>query len=247
MRHPDRNLASIGELVQAIRDYGANGPTWYRGHANAAWSLVPSIGRKPDHLIAELTAIKIFKQQSRPYLAERPGSDWEWIFLMQHHRAPTRLLDWSESPLVALYFALTEEAHDDKDGALWFLDPVALNKQSGHNRAFDADILAFDIDDVLNDYLPDKVNARVSRLLPVAAIGPRNSPRMVSQLGTFTIMHVEATAVEGVGDGSHIWRMAIPAASKQTLRDELRYLAISESMLFPDLDRVAGVAKGLFR
>jgi hypothetical protein len=66
---------------------------------------------------------------------------------------------WSESPLVGLYFAVADAGHDRTEGALWFVDPVALNCQAGHRRAFDTDILAFDIDENLADYLPDKVNA----------------------------------------------------------------------------------------
>jgi hypothetical protein len=246
MRHPDRPLTAIGDLIQAIRDYGPDHPMWFRGQSNSAWTLVPSIGRNPAHVAAEITTIKVFKQRSRPYLTERPDSDWEWIFLMQHHRAPTRLLDWTESPLVGLYFAILEERNaggNEEDGALWILDPVALNREAGHNRAFPKDILAFDIDAQLEEYLPDKVNARVSMLSPVAAIGPRNSPRMVAQSGTFTIMHVQPIPIEQVGARNHIWRMTIPAASKPVLREELRLLGVNEALLFPDLDRVAAAAR----
>lgn len=168
---------------------------------------------------------------------------------MQLYRAPTRLLDWSESPLVALYFALWDKslAHEAQDAALWFLDPVALNRHAGHRRAFDLDILAFDIDDDLNQYLPDQVNARKVDLNPVAAIGPRNSPRMVAQAGTFTIMHVTPIPVETVADQQHIWRIIIPAAAKSDLREELTLLGINEHSLFPDLDRVADIARGLLK
>lgn len=248
MRYPDRPLETICQLVESLRDYAVDEKTvWYRGQADATWRLVPYIARKQGHLEAELTTIKVFKQNASPHLRERPASEWEWIFLMQHHRAPTRLLDWSESPLVALYFALADPmgAHEDKDAALWFLDPVALNRHAGYHHTYTKEILAFDVDPALEQYLPDQVNARRASLFPVAAIGPRNSPRMVAQAGTFTIMHANPVPVEEVGDGKHIWRMVIPAGAKDSLRRELCMLGINEHMLFPDLDRVADVARSL--
>ena len=217
----------------------AETPTWFRGQSDQSWSLTPSIARNPADLSAEITTIKVFKQQSRPHLLGLPSTEWEWIFLMQHHRAPTRLLDWTERPLVGLYFAVQDESMDSRDAALWFLDPVALNKHSGHKRAFSKDILAFDIDKTLEQYLPDQVNARLTTLDPVAGIGPWNSSRMVAQAGTFTIMHANAVPVESVGDQAHIWRMVIPRAARPVLREELMLLGVTESMMFPDLDRIA--------
>jgi hypothetical protein len=148
---------------------------------------------------------------------------------------------------VALFFALWDQKneYDNDDSALWCLDPIALNRHAGHHRAFDRDVLAFDVDEELAQYLPDQVDARKVDLTPVAAIGPRNSPRMVAQVGTFTIMHASPTAVETVGDQQHIWRMVIPATAKPDLRAELALLGVSEHSLFPDLDRVAGIAREL--
>jgi hypothetical protein len=122
---------------------------------------------------------------------------------------------------------------------------VALNRQAGHRRTFERDILAFDIDDDLKQYLPDQVSARKVDLNPIAAIGPRNSPRMVAQAGTFTIMHASPIAVETVADQQHVWRMIIPAAAKPELRTELTLLGITEHSIFPDLDRVADIAREL--
>ena len=247
MRHQDREVSTIGEFVAALRDtrdLEANRPVWYRGQDNAAWGLVPGIGRPGINVAAELTTIKRFKQSASQYLPQRPADDWEWIFLMQHHRAPTRLLDWSESALVALFFAVHGRNNEDDPAAVWCLDPIEMNKMSGHNRTYELDILAFGIDQVLNDYLPDKINERVQRLLPVAAIGPRNSPRMVAQSGTFTVVHAEATPIESVGTANHVWKFIIPAATKTRFRQELLLLGISEHSLFPDLDRVASLAKG---
>lgn len=247
MRHADRSLETIGDLIDALRDWKVlEEPTWYRGQANHAWSLTPSIARSPTLLEAELTSIKLFKQQARPHLPSLPTTEWEWVFLMQHYRAPTRLLDWTERPLVGLYFAVSDSTSDAEDAALWFLDPIALNRHSGHKRAFKKDILAFDIDDTLEQYLPDQVNARKTDLDPVAGIGPWNSSRMVAQAGTFTIMHANPVAVEAVADHSHIWRMVIPAAARASLREELASLGVTESMIFPDLDRIALGTQRLF-
>ncbi len=245
MRHTDRKIETLGDLVAGLRDTAGNGLIWYRGQARSEWKLIPGIARQAGGVNSELTTIKRFKQSAAPYLDSRPVDDWEWIFLMQHHRAPTRLLDWTESPLVALYFALQDDSHDTADAAVWCLDPCELNRLSGHIPAFNLDILSFGVDRQLNEYLPSNVNERVSKLKPIAAIGPRNSARMVAQAGTFTVMHAEAIAIEEIngGENSHIWRFIVPKDSKRKIHEELRLIGISEHSLFPDLDRVALLAR----
>lgn len=249
MRYPDTPLPNVSTLVTALSGWSSDPDAvlWFRGQANKEWKLIPSLFRHPKGLRGEQAMIKVFKQRSRPYLLDRPTSDWEWLFLMQHHRLPTRLLDWTQSPLAGLFFALFDKAnHDSEDGALWFLDPVALNRQAGHRRLFAQELLAFDVDAVLTSYLPDEINPQAPNF-PVAAIGPRNSPRMVAQAGVFTITHAEPTAIEEVGDANHVWRMIIPANAKVSLRRELSLLGISEELLFPDLDRVAQAAAELLK
>jgi len=247
MRHAERRVQTIGEFVTALRDT-AGGLVWYRGQARADWPLLPSLARQPDGVRAELITIKRFKQNAAPFLAARPADEWEWVFLMQHHRAPTRLLDWSESPLVAMFFALWDSGHEESDAAVWCLDPIALNHHAGHRRRHERDILAFSIDREMDDYLPDNVNERVAPHNPVAAIGPRNSVRMVAQAGTFTVIHADATPIEAVSDNqNHIWKLVVPAASKALLRSELTLLGITEHSLFPDLDRVAVLAREMIQ
>jgi len=243
MKYEDRNLTKIDDLVEHLRASDDGSIYWFRGQAKSSWSLIPSLGRSADLLAAEMTIFKKFRQNAYSHLIEKPKDDWEWIFLMQHHRAPTRLLDWSEIPLVALHFAIS--GHDDEDGALWVLDPVALNNLGGHHRAHKRDILAVGMDKELEQFLPDQVSARVARPTPVAFIGPKNSQRMVAQSGTFTVMHAEPVPIETIGDKKHLFKLVIPSDRKEALRKELKLLGVNNYTLFPDLDHVAEIARSL--
>ena len=232
--------------MTALHETTTDKLVWFRGQSDASWSLLPNIARTTHaypkgRVDQELAAIKRFKQNAGAFLSRVPRDEWEWIFLMQHHRGLTRLLDWSESPLVALYFALSGSDNDhDHDAVVWCLDPMDLNEKAGHRRKLERDVLAFGIDQALDSYLPDQVgDDKGAKLSPVAAIGPRNSRRMIAQSGTFTIAHKNSEPIEAVGDSSHVWRFMIPAEYKDNLRRELRLVGFNEFLLFPDLETLA--------
>ena len=249
MKYEDCSIDSIGAFVDALRSTSAETVVWFRGQRRMDWKLLPNIARptnrRPDGALdQEAAAIKRFRQNAGAFLARMPEDMWQLIFLMQHHRGLTRLLDWSESPLVALYFAL-EKGDDDEKAVVWCLDPMGLNEHAGHRRRNPRDVLGFGDDDVLDSYLPDRVKPGDTVLLPVAGIGPRNSARMVAQSGTFTIIHADPQAIEDVEGGAHVWRFIIPGENKSSLRDDLRLIGFNEFMLFPDLERVALYTKEL--
>lgn len=237
MLHVDREIRSISELLTFLKtDLPTDQPTWFRGQANAAWQLQPSLARRADALKKEKMLIKRFVQTASPYLTDNfPKTTWDWIFLMQHHRVPTRLLDWTESPLVGLYFAVSGEPTDA--ASLWCLDPLKLNKEARLKFSFDLELPAFGSDDkFLDNYLPDQLEAGVSELFPIAAIGQRNSRRMIAQAGTFTINHLKHNPIEEIGEQKHIWRYIVPPDAKQEILTELEYLGYSEMRMFPEVD-----------
>ena len=104
---------------------------WWRGHADANWRLVPGVFREKKRAADEqLLATEFMRQAPVLYQNCPPMEAWaDWLYLMQHYRLYTRLLDWTESMLVAAFFAVDE--HTDKAGALWALHAGGLNKSHG--------------------------------------------------------------------------------------------------------------------
>lgn len=242
-----KNINGITELLEELQqDFNEKDIVWFRGQSKLNWKLIPSIARKQKWIDSEMTLIKRFKQNALPFSKNRPISEWEWLFLMQHHGVPTRLLDWTESPLVGLYFAVNENPRSD--GALWSLQPTKLNKHANINYAFDLEVPSFDQDPILENYLPSKLaSEKTSDLQPIAAMAMRDNPRIYAQLGTFTITHREQYAVEDVADKKHIKCYTIPKARKNFIKKQLAYLKFTKLTLFPELDNVAIIAKEVLK
>jgi|SRR3974390_1312068 len=238
---PSSSINSISDLLDSLRRDipPATKHVWFRGHADKAWDLVPSLGRKTDGVKAEVYLIKKFRQNATLLMNHVPTNDWDWLFIMQHHGVPTRLLDWTESPLVALYFAVSEKPKHD--GALWCLLPTALNSHSKIKPEYSSDIPSID-DPVINNYSPKTlVGEASSRLDPIAILAPRNTSRIQAQMGVFTIMHRDPMSVHEVGDKKHAWRYVIPKASKPQITRELSVLGITQFSLFPELPSIGAM------
>ncbi|RZK12019.1 MAG: FRG domain-containing protein [Flavobacterium sp.] len=239
MRFNTDKVESISDLLVKLQGHIGNytGPVWFRGQGDMNWSLVPKLMRLAQQL-PESHYFNRFKQDASFILNTHPKSEFEWLFLMQHYGVSTRLLDWSESPLVALYFAcITEE---NNDGALWVLLPTVLNLKSRYQSEYEFEIPSFD-DEHLENYLPSTISReKKSSLLPMAAIAPRNSIRMQAQKGVFTISHREVIPIEiAGGDPDHIWKYQIPSDKKKLILDELKLLGINRFHLFPELESLS--------
>ena len=243
-------IASIADLLNEIAEVQKTWGEiiWFKGHYNTEWSLLPTLLRKRNGIGSVMSgedlAIKVFQQNAKTILDNTPGNLMELLFWMQHHGAPTRLLDWSESPLVALYFATHDEhIHDGVDGAIWFLNPILLNKNLNINEYNDF-IPAYSDKDIIGNYDPEyiKKNMRI-QCKPAAMIATRNNPRIQAQQGVFTIHHLDFTPIEDIGDKSHIKKFTIPASAKEELKHELKRLGFSHFQLFPELDSIGKIVQ----
>jgi hypothetical protein len=239
LRFRDKKFKSVSELINKVtRDLlNLEEPVWFRGHGSVEWQLVPYIARN-ENIDPEMTLIKRFKQNAMMLVSPRPAESIEWLFIMRHHGVPTRLLDWTESPLIATYFAVYEKP--EMDGVLWALLPKELNRAANVD-----DIPSFEEDTVLMSYDPDQfMRETTSRLLPLGIIAPRNSNRMQAQLSVFTINHRDNTPIEEIGDGKHIWRYIIPKEYKSTILKELELIGIGQFQLFPELQSIGEMLRG---
>lgn len=216
------------------------GDIWWRGEPSASdgWTLIPGVHRKKFTIQRERSFVVRFinrahtRHERCPNLDDFPG----WLFLMQHHRLLTRLLDWTESPLIAAYFAVKDEPQ--KPGILWALHSIQLNASQ------DVEGLPFPGSKNTESLFaaPFRVGVQSDeKTLAIPAV--ENDMRMLTQLSAFTI-HGTATPLEDLpGNEKFLVRYEIPSASKAHFLTALEALAIGEANLFPDLDHLAaGIA-----
>jgi len=131
------HITSVAELIAAVVDMSASDHIlWYRGHRMASWDVLPSI-RRGDSIPEERNLTNRFRSRAAIRYSATPEYDASagWLSLMQHYGLPTRLLDWTRSPLVAAYFALEQDmprgSSRNDDAVLWVLWPHLLNIHEG--------------------------------------------------------------------------------------------------------------------
>jgi hypothetical protein len=240
MRLRDKTVKNITELLKYLKTDTINlkTPFWFRGHSKKEYSLLPSLFRYKK-IPNETNLIEKFKQNATLLLNGNNRDDIDWLFIMQHNGVPTRLLDWTESPLVALYFTCISEKKSA--GTLNVLLPIELNKQAAIKQNH---IVSINDTAIQQRYSPEAYRSETSSsMLPVAIICPRNNPRIQSQLGTFTIFHKDKTEIDNIGDKKHIWRYIIPANAKENIIKELEVFGIDEFRLFPELPSLGSIIK----
>lgn len=244
------SLASYAELVSAK----AAGPdrVWFRGTSSAdAYPLSPSLYRREsdgsDDFYArqEASLIETFRHRSPPFMTtplppEGPQGDLQTLFIMQHYGIPTRLLDWSENPFVALYFALVKwrKSLPSADAGVWLLDPQKLNRSSLQGTTSDSDIILPPSHVNLRGYQP----GQIARRKPVAVYGVHNSKRIVAQRGVFVLFGSDPDPMdqqEAAGANKTLDKIIIDKDCAGEIFSALFSMGFTDSVVFPDLDGLA--------
>jgi hypothetical protein len=254
------NLESLDRaIVEIQKDFDGDIPCW-RGHSNATWELEAGVFRpRPQGgSYSENALISHFKERAVGMLGSRnrPSSELEWLFLAQHYGLPTRLLDWTENPLVALFFAVNAELddgfNDDKDACIWALSSGKLNKeescpgdpkQSMHGIVSSDERIVKAIADRAfgqkDTALFKKYNIDPIHLPKVIAIEtPALDSRIVAQSGRFSL-HDKKGAFTSPVNAKYLRKFVIPSFARKDLRGVLDRLAIWSWNIFPDLQSLA--------
>lgn len=257
MNIPEIEVTSLGDLINKVTPDDPDPFTGrrrysgvYRGAA-VDGPLLTSLDRlggvNPPHTKAMLEAhlLRNFIRYSRPYLPSPPPSEWELLVTAQHYGLPTRLLDWTYSPLVAAHFA-TMGATGDAACVVWRLDWKMIH------QAFHLPYLALSLQDLESLFgykgrftpweLFDKTEKRIT---PFACMlePPSIDARIVAQAAVFTLCSDATRPLDAFlaqhGLDATLTRFVIPAHATQLVRDQLDLVSADERRLFPDLSGVA--------
>ena len=195
--------------------------TIYRGLTSNDHKLVPTLGRMAlsngsTYDTVERRLIKDFKERSLPYLSTTPSDDWEWLAVAQHHGLPTRLLDWTRNPLVAIYFAVRKES--DEDCVIYVLkreDQLLVDRSEWPSP--------FGVGGAPLRYVPSHVN-----------------PRIIAQDALFTFHPGD---VDSPYEDDSLEKIVIPKESRVRLKKELYHYGIHDASMFPGLDGIGSHLK----
>ena len=250
IKRDEEPITCVSDLLREIKalsnDFSGSA-IWMRGHSKYTDGLKPSIGREKyftgvklefDNKLEE-NLLHRFRRYTHQHF-NRILNEWEALFLARHHGLPVRLLDWTSSPLVALYFASAYDKFDTKcdeestpnDGAIWAFVP----------NDYDSSFI-----NVFTEPDPLKVSG-VRMIYPFHV-----SERMTAQSCCFTIQddpwrdlsdYARQPIPDQQVDLKKLVKWKVPEANRKEIIHELERCNINSRTLFPDLE---GLAKSFWQ
>lgn len=247
------HLLKEQESVQEIDRYRS--PFYYRGMPDSRFRLETTLERNCKTLKKELEPALLrsftkFAVNDDPRIAE---SVWRQLIIGRHHGLPTRLLDWSHSPLIALHFATSGEGFetlDRHDGVIWRIDRRELYSllPDKYRAVLDREQAFVYTVDMLNEVVADlnQYDEDMGTGAMVLVEPPSMDTRIINQYGNFTVIPSSMNDVEDFFEDhtENTVRYIIKAEIRWRIRDMLDQLNINERLVYPGLD---GLSESLAR
>jgi hypothetical protein len=249
------------QIVEDIKEYhkvvskleeGADNGLWYRGQTNAEWDLTPRLYRykqwspsrkvKPARLrLADDESRERFAIEGMGLSDVRFLDKWDLYFVMQHFGTDTRLLDWTDSALIGLYFAVRQN-RGYYDAAVWTIDPWKLNRMvvkveevvpPGDPGISKEDKTRYE------KWLWDRFEKRKRWPTRPAAVYPGHIMRRIgAQKSCFTIHGSDRRGLDRIAGQLKInlTKIVIPSWCVGSIKESLAISGIDETTVFPDLE-----------
>ncbi|MFE0554815.1 FRG domain-containing protein [Paenibacillus sp. NPDC058910] len=227
-------------IIQEVRDFKKNNKnTWFRGQSDPTWELKSSLFRQKfknlnQFRANERTRYNLFKNLGHIHHKE---SDWNLVYIMQHHGVKTRLLDWTESFATALFFAANNWTNNSPL-TIWMLNPIELNFKTLEKHVF------YRTNDRSYEDLIVSSSTNGFKDNSVALHPLRNNQRIVAQQGVFTIQGNTLDSLDNEFNGDLITegilkRINIDVKLKEDVSSFLDLAGMHPFSIYPDLEGLA--------
>ncbi len=213
-------ITDIDDLHRYLSKYRKSTRYKYRGQSDISWKLCPNVGRGNIQKRNDYELFRQWKRRAIAYLGKTDYNDWDYLAIAQHNGLPTRLLDWTHNPLVAVFFACN--SNYEKDGSVFIYKP--------------------------NHFITDEFDSpfeykssKVGFYQPISS-----SNRIINQFGYFSVHSNPSEGLDDKNKDGLLNQIIIPKELKKDIVFHLNQYGISDLSLFPDLNGLANYLKWFY-